>query len=88
MVDYDNMGPSLQLVGARFLNFLLSKLTRDFRLRGMSILQDFQMAIFPQACGKYRKLTKTNQKLTENYRNQLKIFQESINNKFAKRTFV
>jgi len=26
MVDYDNVGPSLQLFGARFLNFILSKL--------------------------------------------------------------
>jgi len=34
MVDYDNMGPSLQLVRAQFLNFL-SKLSRDFKLRGM-----------------------------------------------------
>ena len=41
------MGPSLQLVGARFLNFLLRKLSRDFKLSGMSILQDFQRAIFP-----------------------------------------
>ena len=47
MVDYDSMGPSLHLVRARFLNFLLSKLSRDFKLHGMSILQDFQMAIFP-----------------------------------------
>jgi len=34
----------------------------------------------PSAYGKYRKLTKTtenNRKLTENYRNQLKIFQET-----------
>jgi len=27
LVDYDNMGPSLQLVGAGFFNFLLSKLS-------------------------------------------------------------
>jgi len=47
MVDYDCMGPSLQLVRARFLNFLLSKLSRDFRVHGMSILQDIQRAIFP-----------------------------------------
>jgi len=47
MVDYDNMGPNLQRVGALFLNFLLSKLSRDFKLRAMSILQDFQRAIFP-----------------------------------------
>jgi len=47
MVDYDNMGPSLQLVGARFLNFLLSKLSHDFKLCRMLILQDSQRAIFP-----------------------------------------
>ena len=39
MVDYDNMGPNLQLVRARFLNFLLSRLSCDFKLRGMSILR-------------------------------------------------
>ena len=49
MVDYDSMGPSLHLVGARFLNFLLSKLSRDFKLYGMSILQDFHRAYFPIA---------------------------------------
>jgi len=47
MVDYDNIGLSLQLVGARFLKLFLSKKSRDFKLRGMSILQDFQRAIFP-----------------------------------------
>jgi len=31
MVDYDNMGPSLKLVRARFWNFLFSKLSRDFK---------------------------------------------------------
>jgi len=41
MVDYDNMGPSLQLIRAQFLNFLLSKLSRDFKIRGMWTLQDF-----------------------------------------------
>jgi len=46
MFDYDNMEPNLQLVRALFLNFLFNKLSRDFRLRGMSILQDFQRAIF------------------------------------------
>jgi len=45
-VDYDSMGPSLQLVGARYLNFLLRKLSHDFKLCRMSILQDFQRAIF------------------------------------------
>jgi len=37
MVDYDRTGPSLQLVGARFSNFLLKKLSHEFRLCGMSI---------------------------------------------------
>jgi len=37
MVDYDNMGPRLQLIRAQFLNFLLSKLSHDFKLRLMSI---------------------------------------------------
>jgi len=47
MVDYDEVEPSLQLVGARFLNFLLSKLSRDFRLHGMSLLQVVQGPYFP-----------------------------------------
>jgi len=47
MVDYDNMGANLQLVRARFLKFLLSKLSRELKLRRMSILQDFQRAVFP-----------------------------------------
>jgi len=38
--DDDSMGPGLQLVGARFLNFLLEKLSRQFRLRGMSIFHE------------------------------------------------
>jgi len=46
MADYDSMGPSLQHVRARFLNFLLSKPSRDFKLCRMSVLQDFQRAIF------------------------------------------
>jgi len=47
VVDYDNMTLSLQRVRVRFLCSLLSKLSRDFKLRVMSILQDFQRAIFP-----------------------------------------
>jgi len=47
MVNYDSVGPSLQLVGALFLNFPLSKLSHDFKLCGMSILEDFHTAIFP-----------------------------------------
>jgi len=37
MVNYDSMGPSLQIVRSQFLDFLLSKLSRDFKLYGMSI---------------------------------------------------
>jgi len=44
VVDYDSMGPSLQLEADRFLNFLI-KLSHDFIFCG--ILQDFQRAIFP-----------------------------------------
>jgi len=49
MVDRgrDSMGPNLQLVGARFSIFLLRKLSHDFKLCRMSILNEFQMAIFP-----------------------------------------
>jgi len=47
MVDYDSMGPNLQLFRARFLNFVLNKLSHDFKLRRMLILADFQRAIFP-----------------------------------------
>jgi len=32
MVVGDSMGPELQLVGARLLNFLLGKLSREFKL--------------------------------------------------------
>jgi len=42
----DNLGPRLQLVGARFLNFLPGKLSRVFKLRAMSIFHEIQMAIF------------------------------------------
>ena len=40
MVDGDSMGPGLQLVGARFSYILLGKLSREFKLSGMSILRD------------------------------------------------
>jgi len=33
MVDSDSMGPDLQLVVAGFLNFLVGKLSREFKLR-------------------------------------------------------
>jgi len=46
MVDGDSMGPGLHHVGARFFNFLLRKLSREFKLRPMSIFHEIQMAIF------------------------------------------
>ena len=47
MVDHDSTGPTLQLVGFRFSNIVLRRLSREFKLRGMLILHEFQMAIFP-----------------------------------------
>jgi len=46
MVGSDGMGPDLQLVGARFLNFVLGKLSREFKLRRMSIFHEIQTVIF------------------------------------------
>jgi len=46
MVVGHSMGPVLQLVGARFLNFHLGKLSREFKLRPMSIFDEIQMVIF------------------------------------------
>ena len=46
MVAGDSMGRGLQLVGVRFLNFLLGKLSWEFKLRRMSIFHEIQMAIF------------------------------------------
>jgi len=46
MVGGDSTGPGLQLVGARFLNFLPGKLSREFKLRHMSIFHDMPMAVF------------------------------------------
>jgi len=46
MVGGDSMIPHLQLVGARFSNFLLGKLSREFKLRGISIFHEIQMVIF------------------------------------------
>jgi len=40
MVVSDSTGPGLQLVGARFSNFLLGKLSPKFKLRGMSIFHE------------------------------------------------
>jgi len=38
MIDRDSMGSSLQRIGARFLNFLPRKLSREFKLCRISIL--------------------------------------------------
>ena len=46
MVGGHSMGHGLQLVGARFLNFHLGKLSREFKLRPISIFDEIQMAIF------------------------------------------
>ena len=43
MVDVEIMGPGLQLVGARFSNFFLGKLSH---FMGMSIVHDIQMATY------------------------------------------
>jgi len=46
MVGGDSMGPGLQLARARFLNFYLGKLSREFKLRPISTFDKIQMAIF------------------------------------------
>jgi len=46
MIGADSMGPVLQIGGAHFSNFLLRKLSREFKLRGMSTFHEIQMAIF------------------------------------------
>ena len=47
MVGGDSMGPGIQFVGARFLTFLLGKLSREFKLRRVSIFHKIQTPIFP-----------------------------------------
>jgi len=46
MDDVDSMGPGLQPVVARFSNFLLGKVSLQFKLQGMSIFHDIQMATY------------------------------------------
>ena len=46
MADVDSMEPDLQPVGARFSNFLLGKVSLEFKLHGMSIFHDIQMATY------------------------------------------
>jgi len=45
-VDIDSMGPILQLLGGQFSNFLLGKVSLEFKLHGMSIFHDIQMATY------------------------------------------
>jgi len=42
MVDIDSMGPGLELIGARFSNFLLEKVSLQFKLHRMSIFHDIK----------------------------------------------
>jgi len=46
MVGGDSMGLDLQLLAARFSNFVLGKVSRECKLRGMSTFHEIQMAIF------------------------------------------
>jgi len=46
IVDIDSVGLGLQLAGARFSNVLVGKLSQKFKLPGMSIFHEIQMAIF------------------------------------------
>jgi len=46
MVGGHSMGPGLQLVRARFLNFLLGKLSRGFKLHPVSIFHEIHTATF------------------------------------------
>jgi len=46
MVGRHSMGPGLQLIGTRFLNFHLGKLSREVKLGPISIFDEIQMAIF------------------------------------------
>jgi len=45
MVDIDSMGTVLQLLGGQFSNFL-RKVSLEFKLHGMSIFHDIQMATY------------------------------------------
>ena len=45
-VDIDSMGPGLQLLGDQFSNFFLGKVSLEFKLHGMSIFHDIQMATY------------------------------------------
>jgi len=45
-VDIDSMGPGLQLLWGQFSNFLVGKVSLEFRLHGMSIFHDIQMITY------------------------------------------
>jgi len=45
-VVIDSMGPGLQLLGSQFSNFLLGKVSLQFKLHGMSIFHDIQVATY------------------------------------------
>jgi len=62
MVDRDSTGPSLQLIGAQFLNFLLRKLSRELKLRGMLILHMVRHASSP-ICIAHTDVTLTRSKV-------------------------
>jgi len=46
MVDIGSMGPGLQPIGGRLSNFLPGKVSLEFKLHGMSIFHDIQMATY------------------------------------------
>jgi len=56
MVDVDSMGRGLQFVGTLFLYFLLGKLSREFKLRRMSIFHEFQMPTFRYCVRPYSQM--------------------------------
>ena len=49
MVGGDSMGPGLQLIGARFLNFLIGKLSREFKLADCRYFTKFKWPYFGSA---------------------------------------
>ena len=50
-VDIDSMGPGLQLLGGQFSNFLLGKVSLEFKLHGMSIFHDIRYCMKLQSHG-------------------------------------
>jgi len=56
MVDDDSMGPSLHLVVARFTNFLLRKLSHEFKLTQCPHYTNFKWPYFRIAWGRVTRL--------------------------------